>query len=205
MITQNTKHREISQLLEELSENPDFKKELTIGKLIDYVGHQSYGIGLLIFALPNILPSASIPGVSLLFGFPIILLSIQLAFFKKKPWFPLWLRSRKIKHSFFYRFLEQAIPRVRKFEKFVKPRYPFFTSRIAQSLIGGVVFLLAILLILPIPFSNILLGSLVAFIALGLIQADGLVLFICFWSSLLTIAFFSEIIELLIVWLWKLL
>jgi hypothetical protein len=90
------KHITVSKLLTHLYENPEFHDNLTVGKLIDLLHVHAYGIGILIFALPSILPCSALPGVAVLLGLPILILGLQLVCFKQKPWFPKWLRAKKL-------------------------------------------------------------------------------------------------------------
>jgi hypothetical protein len=195
------KHVQISIFLTELYQNPEFHNKLTLGKLLDLLGAQAFGIGTLVFALPSILPCTAIPGVSLLFGAPILFLGFQLAFFQKKPWLPQWLRRKKLNSASFTHYLKQSIPYIQRCERIIRPRYSFSNNIVFKSLIGIVLTLLSILLILPIPFSNVPLGILIAIIALGLIENDGLVLLLSFFSGIVTIIFYSEVIRWLIVWI----
>lgn len=191
----------ISQLFSNLCEHPELNQDLTLGKLIDLLGYRTYGAGILIFALPSVLPLSAIPGIAAFFSLPILFLSLQLIFAKTSPWLPHWLKSKKLDTQKLQFFLKQAIPRIQYAEKIITPRYLFFSSPSMKIVFGIVLSLLSVFLMLPIPFSNMLFGAQIALIALGLMENDGLVLLICLMLSGVTIVFFYQAILLLLTWL----
>lgn len=200
-INNSAPYQRISQVLTVLYQHPEFYQELSIGKLMDLLNHRAYGLGILIFSIPSILPLSSIPGVAALFSLPILLLALQLIILKKNPWLPHCLRKKKLKSDMLAHFLKSAIPYVQKAEKFIQPRYAFFSQRFVQPFVGITLLLLSILLMLPIPLSNMVFGSLIALIALGLIENDGLVLLIGFVLSAITIFCYFHAITVLLLWL----
>lgn len=193
-------NKSISQALTSLYQHPEFHQALTVGKLMELLNHRTYGLGILIFSIPSILPLSSIPGVAALFSLPILLLALQLTITKKNPWLPHWLRKKKLQSDVLAHFLKNIIPYVQKAEKIIQPRYAFFNQRFFQPFIGITLLLLSILLMLPIPLSNMVFGSLIALIALGLIENDGLILLIGFILSIITIFCYYHAITTLLLW-----
>jgi hypothetical protein len=55
----------------------------------------------------------------------------------------------------------------------MRPRIPILTQGNAERWLGAFCVLLAFLLVLPIPFGNLLPALGILFIALGLIESDG--------------------------------
>lgn len=168
-------HQKTSALLRELPQHPDFKK-LTPGTLVDLLDHRAYGIGMLIFALPNILPFAVIPGVSAMFSLPILFLSVQLMLLRKHPWLPRRIRTKQLNTDAIATFIHRAMPYLEKAEKMVKPRLSFFSSAFFIPAVGFTLLYLCFLLMLPIPLSNMVFGGLIALMAIGLVENDGLLL-----------------------------
>jgi hypothetical protein len=60
--------------------------------------------------------------------------------------------------------------------------------------------LLSILLMLPIPFSNMLFGSLISLLAIGLVEKDGLVLLMGLILGGITISLYIKAFMFLLSW-----
>jgi hypothetical protein len=190
-----------SEILQSLEEDALHLQKITLGELIERLGYRVYGLGILIFALPSIVPLSAIPGVAAFFSLPIMLLSLQLIFSKKEPWLPKWLMSKSIETAHLKKLFHYAIPYLQKIEKLIKPRYPFFSKKIVEIFVGLLIAWLSILLMLPIPFSNMLFGALIAVLALGLIEKDGLIILIGLLIGGITAVLYIQAFNLLITWL----
>jgi len=182
----------VSELLQNILDEHEQHHNLTLGKFAEMLHSRSYGIAILVLALPSILPISVIPGFSALFSIPILILSVQITFSMQTFWLPRWLKSKKLGNNKFSVFLKQAIAYIKKAEKWIRPRYSWVTHSLLKPLNGIILILLSFLLMLPIPFSNMIFGSLIAMIALGLIEKDGLVLITGLTLSCITIGFFYK-------------
>ena len=69
-------------------------------------------------------------------------------------------------------------------ERLIKPRLLFMTGRVSEIFCSTIIIFLAILLSLPIPFSNFFYGFFIACFALGLLEQDGLLVLIGLLSAL---------------------
>lgn len=190
-----------SEILISLSEEALKSKKITIDKLVKSLNYRVYGISILIFSLPSIIPLSAIPGVAAFFSLPIILFSLQMIFSKKTPWLPQWLKNKTIDTKHLQKLFHYAIPYLQRVEKIIKPRYYFFTSKTMEVLIGILLTLLSILLMLPIPLSNMLFGFLISLLAIGLIEKDGLVLMIGLIFGSITIGLYIQAVFMLLNWL----
>ncbi len=190
-----------SQVLLSLCEEVMQEKQITLEKLVKSLNHRVYGMGILIFSLPSLVPLSIIPGVAAFFSLPIILLSLQLIFSKKVPWLPKRLKNKAIQTDLLKKIFNYSIPYLQKIEQIIKPRYHFFSSKSIEILVGILLTWLSILLILPIPLSNMLFGSLISLLAIGLIEKDGLVLLIGIILGSITITLYINVFLLLLNWL----
>lgn len=66
---------------------------VTLGELAEFLGDRSIGGLLLVLALPMALPVPA-PGLSVLFGVPLIVISVQLALGYRRAWLPARLARR---------------------------------------------------------------------------------------------------------------
>jgi hypothetical protein len=118
-------------------------------------GLSAGGFGLVLAALatPNLLPSPGVP-IGLVLGVPLLLLAAQFACGAERPMVPRWLGRHRRAGPLVGRALRWLAPRVRWWERRVghRPlRWPAAARRIVG---GGWVMLMAVLIILPIPFGN---------------------------------------------------
>jgi len=74
-----------------------------------------------------------------------------------------------------------------KIERLLAPRLRWVFGQLGDRLIGLVCALLAIVLILPVPFGNILPSLTIAALSLGLAQRDGLVALIGYGLAALSV------------------
>lgn len=167
-----------SDTLLEIARHQELKGEVTYQRILQVLGERAFGIVLLFFALPSALPFSFIPGISLIFSVPILLFAFQMVFARKTMWLPKIIAERTIHQETMAKFIHNTVPYLIKIEYFLKPRWLFMTSRFMEIIHGIVIFFLALLLMLPIPFSNFIFATLLIIFSLGLIEKDGLFLII---------------------------
>jgi hypothetical protein len=161
----------LADLLRSLTEGPP--GPIRVRDMVDHFGHRAFGAMLFAFSVPNLLPLP--PGSSTVLGMPLVLLAPQLALGVKSPWLPRFVAERTIDRQTLARTFDKLIPRLEQVERLLTPRLPFVFGPVGDRLIGLVCFLLALVLILPIPLGNMLPAASVAALALGLTQRDGAV------------------------------
>ncbi len=166
----NARHRlRLSTVLQRLVQ--DSEERIEVARLLEVFGDRGFGALLFILAVPNLvlLP----PGVSALFGLPLILVAGQLAIGRKTVWLPHTIRRRSLTQSMFRKTVELTRPYLRRAERLLAPRLLFMFGNIGTRLIGLSCLILAILIALPIPLANFLSGLSIAAFSLALLQRDG--------------------------------
>ena len=150
-------------------------KEVTVGELIAALRNRAFGMSLILFGLPNILP---IPGLPIICGIVLAILALQIAFGRETPWLPQSIASRRISRSKLNSILTRAVPWIQKIERFSRPRYAIATSALVRRVVGTIVFLLSILLIiLPIPWiGSMPEGVAIILFGLGIAERDGVLI-----------------------------
>lgn len=169
-------------------------ERISFGDLLDGLGHQAFGLLLLLLAIPNSLPIPGFPGISTLFGIPMMLLAGQLCLGMPRPWLPASLRKRSVSRVEMIRLLERAEPYMAKVERRLKPRLSAFTTPAMHRLGGAVMFVMASLMALPIIFGNFLPAVAILLISLALIEEDGLMMVAGFALSIVAAAIVSLIV-----------
>jgi hypothetical protein len=144
-----------------------------LNDIVDVLGERVYGILLLIFAIPNAIPNP-VPGVTAVLGLPLVLISAQMLLGRPRPWLPMVIGNRSIATEDFRRFIRQADPWLKRMERMLTQRFTVVFSPAGERILAVVVLVMAVVLTLPIPLANLLPAVAICFIALALIEFDGL-------------------------------
>lgn len=162
-------HQTMAQLLQRLpDELPD---NVTLAGLLDKLGDKAIAFVLVVFAIPAIVPTPGIPA-GMIFGTALAILSLQIIFGAQAMRLPRFLGRLSVSRSIIKLTATKAAPRLAKLESLLRPRGHVLTRMLGVPALGFVVFLMAVLIALPIPFGNVLPGLAVLTIALGLAQRD---------------------------------
>jgi hypothetical protein len=146
---------------------------VTLGALIAALGPRGYGVLIVLFALPNLLP-IYIPGLSPIFGVPLLIICAQLAMGLPAPRLPRFLTNRSMRRSDLLLIAEKSTPWLQRVERWVRPRPSFVTSRVGERLIGAYGVWLALIVIVPLPFTNGPPSLACMIMAIGLMEEDTL-------------------------------
>jgi hypothetical protein len=179
--------RRVSEVLREIAETwPE--ERVTLGDLIDLFGDRGHGLLMLTLTLPNLVP-IYLPGLSAVTGLPMAFVALQMALGVRHPWMPRFLRRRSVAVTDLRRIVERAEPWLRPVERVLRPRLHALTDGVAKRLIGALCVVLALLLSLPIPLTNIPLAAPVAVFSLGVAERDGVAVSIATVGSVAALAF----------------
>lgn len=144
---------------------------LSVGQLITALGDRGL-IGLmLILAVANIIPNP--PGTSSVLGMPMLYLAWQMMR-GEQPWLPKLLADRSFDIAHFRAVISRAMPYLEKLERLLRPRLIAVSSPTAMAFLGCVCLFLATVLVLPIPFGNLLPATAIAIISIGALERDGI-------------------------------
>jgi hypothetical protein len=143
-------------------------ESIDVGMLLETLKDRSFGIIIILFALPNaILP------VAWVLGAPILLFSIQMMLGWREPWLPAIMRRPKLSRETFIRVMNYVARYLSIIESWLKPRWPWLTTRFMERVIGAWLIFLTLVLLVPVPFGNALPSFSIAIIAAGLLEKDG--------------------------------
>jgi hypothetical protein len=177
----------LSALLAEIAEGPE-EDRISIGDLLGLLKRRALGALIFIFAVPVALPLP--PGVSTVFGAPLLFLTAQLML-GMKPWLPGIITNRSLKRSEFKKIITTVAPWLHRAENVMKPRLSFVGQRPFVYLLGLMCLVLSTILFMPIPLGNMLPAFAVSIIALGLLARDGV------WMM---IGMVTGIVAIVVVW-----
>lgn len=161
---------------------------VTLGDLMAALGGRAFGVAIFVFAVANLL-IANLPGMSTILGIPVVLIAAQIMLGLERPWLPQALAQKQIKRTTLAKMTREMTRVLRKLERFIKPRWLVLSEKRAERILGAYCFLIGLVLTLPIVFGNWLPSWALAFMALGLIEKDGVFISIGMAIGLLAISY----------------
>jgi hypothetical protein len=141
---------------------------LTIGEIVDRLDERAFGLLILIFAIPCLVPG--LPGAQII-AIPIFLLGLQMMLGRQEPWLPGWFLRARVKKGWLDGIAGFCEKRLKWTETVAKPRLTFLASGLAERLVGLVIALAAVTIMLPI--TNTIPSLAITVMAVGLLQRDG--------------------------------
>ncbi len=162
--------RPFSQVLEDLGHGDDPK--LTLDELVSAFGERGIGALMLFLGLLSAVVGA-IPGSTTIIGMPMLLIVVQLAIRRDELWLPRWALKESLDRQAYSQRIGKVLKPLRYVERISRPRFPFLTGEVSETLIGVASTLLCILLMLPLIFFNLFPSLVIAIFGFGLMQRDG--------------------------------
>ena len=157
--------------------------EITVENLVLKLRRRSYGGILLLLTVLGLVPI-----VSFFSGTAIIWLGVQMVLGFPAPRLPRVVARRHVKAANLQRHGRQAVAWIDRAETVIRPRWLVLSGPLAMRLVGIVVTCLAVVLILPVPLINVPPAIALFLFALGILERDGLLLFLALVASLLAIS-----------------
>lgn len=146
---------------------------VTVRELIVVLQERAYDFLLLLLALPFLLP-VPLLGLSTPFGTVIAIIAARVML-GQRPWLPAKLLDTRLPPKFFPMMLAGARRILRAFELFLRPRLLWLTANPLPQLHAFIIFVAAVLLLLPLPpGTNFPPALCIVIMAAGLLERDGL-------------------------------
>lgn len=158
-----------SELLLKIKEHEG--ADISIFEILRILREGSFGIVLIVFSVPTVLP---IPGIGAFLSIPALFVSLQLIMGRNYLWLPKWVGRKKIAMKSMKKIVDNSIPYLRKAEFFLHPRGFFLSGKIGHAICGIICFLCAVSVAIPFPLTNTIPSIGIIIIALGLLERDGL-------------------------------
>ncbi len=162
-------HR-LSEMLVSLARD-ESRERISLADLLALMQGRAFGALLLVFAFPNILPTP--PGTAGVLGLPLLFLATQMML-GQSPWLPRFIASRSLPRATIAAMIDKATPWLERAERLLRARMKPLASEPAQRVIGAVCLVIAIALVLPVPFGNMVPSIALCVIGLGILERDGL-------------------------------
>jgi hypothetical protein len=174
-----------SQVLEEVIHQAP-AEYVTVGWLTSTLHQHSFGIIMLSLGLLATTPLGStVPGLIL------AVMAVQLIVGRSEPVFPQFIMTRRLPTKQLLRLGGRAIHVLQYLEKVVHPRWPM-TFEAGKRTVGVMVLLLtAVLLLTPVPLSNVAPAMVISLISLAYVEEDGLLLSVALLAAIILIGIAS--------------
>ena len=155
---------------------------VTVGWLTSSLHRHSFGIIMLSLGL-----LATTPVGSTVPGFMLAVMVVQLIAGRAEPVFPHFIMTRRLPTKQLLRLGGRAIHVLKYLEKLVHPRWPR-AFEAAKRAVGVMVLLLTLVLLLtPVPLSNVAPAMVISLISLAYVEEDGLLLSVGFLAATILI------------------
>lgn len=151
------------------------ERAVTLEEVVTVLRGRAYLLLLVLLSLPFCTP-LPLPGLSTPFGLVLAFIGLRLSL-GLKPWLPKKLLHTPLPPGFFAKLIRFTQRLVGIFEKLLRPRLDFMTNTEALRRLHAFAICIAgvaLLLPLPIPFTNTFPSWAVLLLACGLMERDGL-------------------------------
>ena len=173
----------VSSLVRHLEQTLPEDKDITVRALLESLGVYGFVVLLLMLAILNV-AIFMLPGLSIIFGIPMVILSVQMLIGQKTPVFPAFIRTRTIPANLLHKGLDIAVIALQKIEPRIKPRWLLLTHPAVMSVHSLLALSLAFMVAIPVPFINLPPTFGVILLTIGLLQRDGLFIVLAYTIAL---------------------
>ncbi len=174
--------RNLEQLFKHIASLADQKGAVSLGIVVESVGHRSFGPLLLVIGLTLASPLSGIPGMASVSAAFILLIAVQLLIGRDYFWLPRWLLDRSLSRDQILTALRWVTPPARFVDRLTRPRLTLLVRRAGAYLTAALCVCIA--LVMPVfelvPFSASAIGLALAALGLALVAQDGLLALIAF-------------------------
>ena len=162
---------------------------VSLGWLMGRLHKRSFGMIMLLLALV-----AAVPGVSIFAGLLLMIPALQMVAGKPAPIFPRGIAARPLPTRRLDVLMQRAIPVLRYLERMIHPRWPTPLEG-TKRLVGVIVVMLnSVLVLAPIPLTNVVPALVIALISLAYLEEDGLVLSIALLAAVIVMAIAAVVV-----------
>lgn len=185
-----TPPKRTSAILEDLRDDCKDDGKLSVGEFTARLSDRAFGLIIFIFGIIN----GVVPGVSVIFSIPILIIGVQMILGQQQIWLPKWIANRKVSEAHLKMALAKTVPVLKVLETLIRPRLNFLTTDTAEKFIAVILIALAIVIFLPLPGFNMIPAAAMCVIALGILEKDGLLILIGSIASIIGIWLMSFVI-----------
>lgn len=150
---------------------------------------------VVLLALPFVIP-VPLMGLSTPVGLAVMFFGGRIAL-GRRPLLPRWFLNRTVSREALKKAVSKALPMVTRMERLLRPRMHFFERWPSFRLVNGLGLLLcgfALMLPLPVPFTNTVPAIAIVLLAAGMMETDGAFILAGYTMATATAVFFLFLI-----------
>ena len=165
---------------------------VTVGRILHIFGVRGFAFLLLVLSILNVV-IFMVPMISFLFGLPMVILTVQMVIGLHAPVFPRVVRAWTISRTALMEGLARAIVWIERMERYIKPRLPALSAPELLRVHALVALVLAVMVTLPIPVVNVPPSIALIFLAIGILERDGLFILLGYATGLWCLWLFKSL------------
>jgi hypothetical protein len=147
-------------------------ERVTVGRLLEAGGERAFALLLILLSLPNAIFAP--PVLAGIVAAPMAMLGIQLILGRSEISLPEAITARPVATSGLRRLLDRAHPWLDRLEFYGRPRLTFAAGPVALRVLGVFAVAAAVIVLLPVPGTNVLPALALVVMAAGTLRRDGL-------------------------------
>jgi hypothetical protein len=167
-------NRALSEVLDHL-ETSLHGDSVTMGEVVEALGHKSFASLMLIFSLISASPASAIPGITAMVAAIVFILAVQMILGRECVWLPQFVQRRRMPRSKLCTGIGWLRRPVAFVERFLKARFTFLLHR--PWLFLPLALIVVLTLFMPfmevVPTSGSIASAVIASFAAGLLTRDG--------------------------------
>lgn len=172
-------------LVDEIGELAERDDRVSLGDLVDRIGHRGFGPLLFVPALVVISPLGGVPGVPSLFAAVIAIIAVQVLLGRSGIWMPDALEARNIGAERVKNAVKAVRPHAKRMDRWLGNRFPQLVQRPAKLAAAAAV--LGLSAMVPpleiVPFAALLPMLGIALIGLAFTARDGVLMLAGYWVA----------------------
>jgi hypothetical protein len=175
-----------SEILRKLISD-ESQKVVSVEQIVKALGPTSFGTSLMVFSIPEVLP-IPLPGMTTVVVIPTGIISTQLMRGKREIRLPNALLKRSIPRKAFAAAVRGILPFLERAERGTRARWLWASNSVTKRFLGLFILIMAAVIALPIPFTNMPAAISIFIISLGMVERDGVLISLGILLGLATIA-----------------
>lgn len=163
-------------------------ENVSVRWLMDSLEERSFGIVMLLLGL-----LALVPGISGIIGVLVAIPAVQMILARKAPVFPRFISRRHVPTPRLAHLIRRVEPVLRRLERVIRPRW-ITPIQATKRAVGAVLLLLGGLLLVPVPFSNVVPALIIVLLAFAYLEDDGVLLCVALVAATVALAMAAAIV-----------
>jgi hypothetical protein len=157
-------------------------RHIHLSDLLNAMGPRGFGFVYILF---GILAAALPTGLCSVMAVPILLFSAQQALGRHRPTMPKRFDGKQFSADTVQAGIQSKEKWLLRLERFAKPRWHILTGTAVNRIAAVCCFILASVILLPGPFTNVPPGIAIALFGFAMVERDGLLMLIAFIAGII--------------------